>query len=136
MTKPAPPRCDPKIFKQGEPIVLLDGGMHAVEEWVLEVARLSETRIDWHYSGGIAQVLHLGDSQSRERALTVMRKRLKKLNGRVLRWVTTGSKGLYRAGDEDDPLQDVPEGAVAGFMDPITGERVFAVSPDGDEERK
>jgi hypothetical protein len=32
-----------------------------IEKWVLRVRKLSQQRVDWHYVGGRARILCLGD---------------------------------------------------------------------------
>lgn len=126
-TTPAP--CKPEIFKNGSPVAFVDGSSAPVEKWVQEVARQAEARVDWHYSGGVAQILCLGDVVSRSRVLVVMKKLEDQLDGRVMRYLNQGEKGLYRRGDEDNPLQQVPEDAIGGFLNPLTGEQDFITRP-------
>jgi len=64
---PTPPDCDPEIFKHGQPVLAMVGSSNAIERWVKAVAEKANARVDWHYSGGIAQVLHLGNKESRRR---------------------------------------------------------------------
>lgn len=82
---PTPPPCDDEIFKNGETVVILDGSSNAVERWVQSVAKQANARVDWHYFGGRANVLHLGDADSRQRVLATIRELEPKLEGRVLR---------------------------------------------------
>lgn len=56
-----PDKCDQEVFDRGHSICILDGCRDRIEEWVQAVARESGQRVDWHYSGGIADVLYLGD---------------------------------------------------------------------------
>jgi hypothetical protein len=53
---PSPPPCNDKVFKEGHSAVILDGCSHRVEEWVKAVAKESGQAVDWHYSGGRANV--------------------------------------------------------------------------------
>ncbi len=55
--------CDPDIYAKGEGICVLDACMHRAEEWVQSVAKESGQRMDWHYVGGRAVVLFLGDRE-------------------------------------------------------------------------
>lgn len=114
------------------------GSSWQVEEWVREVARRSEAKVDWHYSGGIAQVLHLGDVQSRERVHRIMRKLEKRLDkgGYVMRYVGEGERGMYRDGDENNPLAGVPDSAVAMSMGPLSGRQEwYCVSENSNEQQ-
>lgn len=54
-------RCNSEIFKDGHAICALDACMHRAELWVKTVAAESGQRMDWHYSGGRANVLYIGD---------------------------------------------------------------------------
>lgn len=119
---PAP--CDKEVFKKGKPVALLDGSSNAVENWVREVAKKANVRIDWHYSGGIAQVLHLGDRKSRQRAEETIKSMPVVKNPTVLRCIPADSPGLYRRG-----VTDAPSGAIAGFMG-LTGKQAYIVKKE------
>ena len=61
---PAPERCNSEIFENGTCIGIVAGASALViEAWVQLVAARSGQRIDWHYVGGRARVLALGDVQ-------------------------------------------------------------------------
>jgi len=94
---PTPKPCDQKIFKKGTPIVLIEGASNAVESWVKAVAKKAKAKVDWHYTGGIAQVLYLGNAKDRARideAITVLAPKLK---GLILQRLVPSDPGLYRA---------------------------------------
>lgn len=56
------PPCDSEIFERGTPVMLLHGPRSAlIEEWVKRLAAETQTRTDWHFAGGRAVVLVLGD---------------------------------------------------------------------------
>jgi hypothetical protein len=118
-----PPPCEPSIFTQGEPIAALDARKADAEQWVRLIARRTNAKIDWHYSGGLAQVLHLGDADSRERVVTAMRELKDRLKGKLLQIYGPGQTGLNRAG-----VTQVPEGAIGSWMNPNSGEAVYAVA--------
>src|SRR5271157_6024493 len=65
---PTPKPCDRRIYKDGTPIVLIEGSSNAVEKWVRAVAKKAKAKVDWHYSGGVAQVLYLGNGDHRAHA--------------------------------------------------------------------
>jgi hypothetical protein len=134
--------CDIDIFKNGRPVLLVDTGAQGsaaiFEEWVkrhsdkiikgepaCNAQGLSRV-IDWHYSGGVAQVIvHVAANfdavrsyLANEISVKGLPKDRKREPMRVLRWVT--GAGLYRA----DATPTPPE-SVAAFMDPVTGENVF-----------
>jgi len=118
---PTPPPCNDQIFKNGHPVVLLDAPSNAAEQWVRAVADKANALVDWHYSGGIAQVLHLGDLDSRLRVESAIDELAPALQGTILRRLGFEA-GLYRAG-----VTEAPEGAIAAFMDPVSGEAAFIV---------
>lgn len=62
VTPRTPQPCDPDVFKDGS-LVLVIGGVPSlqIEEWVKLIARMSDQRVDWHFAGGRAQVLAIGD---------------------------------------------------------------------------
>ncbi len=107
---PTPQPCNPEIFKSGTGLCVVDGSSNAVERWVQAVAKKSHAKVDWHYSGGRANVLHLGDADSFQRALNAAHELKGKLNGSIL---SIGGPALYRAGDP------VPKGTIA--VDPDFG---------------
>lgn len=98
-----PDRCDKEVFDHGLGIAALDARAKAAEKWVCAVAELSGQRVDWHYSGGIANVLYLGDYAKVREAIEVL---AGELDGRILRIFPPDAHGLYRAGDE------LPEGVI------------------------
>lgn len=104
------PDCDPKIFKKGKGVCVLDAEDEAAERWVRLVAKKAGAKVDWHYSGGRASVLHLGDNASRQRVLDTIREMEGELDGRIL---SIDGPTPYRAGDK------VPKGTVA--VDPELG---------------
>ncbi|MCX6781894.1 MAG: hypothetical protein NTW66_02145 [Candidatus Magasanikbacteria bacterium] len=113
---PTPSPCNPAIFKKGKGVCVVDGSSNAVERWVRRVAEKAKAKVDWHYSGGRANVLHLGNEASRQRVLKTIEELEHELDGRVL---SIGGPALYRAGDK------VPKGAIA--VDPDLGPIVGAV---------
>lgn len=59
---PDPTACDKEIFHNGTHVFLTDSiSSNRMERWVKEVAKLSEQRVDWHFFGGRANVLAIGD---------------------------------------------------------------------------
>jgi hypothetical protein len=107
---PTPQPCNPDIFKKGQGVCILGGRSNAVERWVQAVAKKANAQVDWHYSGGRANVLHLGDRESYQRVLNAIEELKSELDGQIL---SVGGPALYRAGDE------VPEGTIA--VDPDFG---------------
>lgn len=122
---PTPPPCDQETFQNGQPVAAIDGSSNAVERWVQAVAKKARARVDWHYSGGIAQVLHLGDSESRARVEEAVDALKPTLKGTIMQRYQTGASGMYRKG-----VTETPPGAIAAFMDPLTGEAAYMVDPD------
>jgi len=110
---PTPAPCNPDIFKNGKGVCVVDGSPNAVENWVQSVAKEADAQVDWHYSGGRANILHLGDDESRQRVLSVIDELESELDGTIL---SVGGPALYRAGDA------VPEGTIA--IDPDLGPMV------------
>ncbi len=90
-----PPSCDTEIFQNGEGVCLVDGGRWQVENWVKEIAKKANARVDWHYSGGVANILHLGDDASRQRVLDAINELAPSLEGDIMR---IGGPALPRNG--------------------------------------
>ena len=107
---PNPPPCKPEIFKNGVGLCIVDGSANAIERWVKKIAERANAEVDWHYSGGRANVLHLGDAESYRRALNAIRELKHELKGTIL---SICQPSLYRAGDA------VSEDAIA--VDPSLG---------------
>lgn len=110
---PTPEPCDPAIFENGEGVCVLDARANAAETWVKAVGKKANAKVDWHYSGGLANVLHLGDKESRQRVFNAIHEMEGELKGRIL---SIGGPALYRDGDA------VPEGTIA--VDPDLGPMV------------
>ncbi|TSC83255.1 MAG: hypothetical protein G01um101419_85 [Parcubacteria group bacterium Gr01-1014_19] len=108
---PDPTPCDDEIFRKGTSVAVLSGSSNAIERWVQAVAKKSNARVDWHYSGGRANVLHLGDKKSRKRVFEAINDLQSELKGDILQ---VGGPGLYRAG-----VTPVPDGTIA--VDPDFG---------------
>lgn len=97
--------CDREVFEKGHSVAMLDAWSADAEEWVQAVARESGQRVDWHYSGGVANVLFIGDPA---RVLAAVRSLAPTLRGRIMRtFDVAGEHGPHRAGD------DLPPGVIA-----------------------
>lgn len=96
-------KCDDEVFSQGVPVLLIDGRSAAVERWVAAVAAQATARLDWHYSGGVAQVLHLGDDAARARVEAAIDALADTLDGGILQRLEPGAPGLFRAGVSESP---------------------------------
>lgn len=115
-------RCDDEVFKRGVPLLLADTfrcGAAGFELWVQRVAQESGQRVDWHYSGGVAHVLVLGDHALAKAAAG----RLLPCPARIMQWCEPG-EGIYRHG-----VDAAPPGAVAFYLDPVSGKTAFIVEP-------
>lgn len=127
---------DPEVFKKGRSICTIDACMHRAETWVQSAASASGQKMDWHYTGGIANVLYLGDYN---RVLAAVEKLLPQLEdhmekteehhcrcgavkehsiGRVLSVFRADAHGPYRAGDE------LPDDVIGVVTTDPTGEEI------------
>lgn len=104
---PLPAPCDQEVFTKGRSLCALDARSVPAEAWVQAVARLSNQQVDWHYSGGIAHVLVLGDF---DRAMAAVNALESELEGRIVRRYGKEDAGLYRAG-----VTDAPKGAIGAI---------------------
>ncbi len=60
---PTPAPCDPEIYKSGEVVFVTNTiPSNAMEQWVRAVAKESGQPVDWHFVGGRAVVLALGNT--------------------------------------------------------------------------
>lgn len=103
-----PPPCDAEVFRHGAPLLAADTWTNALvpdgpepratgfEEWVRRIRSASGQRVDWHYSGGRAQVLFLGDREAIVRAIEA-----DPSPAQILCWFGPGEAGLYRKGVSD-----------------------------------
>lgn len=89
----------------------MDAGAEEAEAWVKAVAKTAKAKVDWHYSGGRAQVLHLGNVASRARVEQAIDSLAPILRGTILQRFGTGEVGLYRNGVTPDSAR-VSGGAV------------------------
>jgi hypothetical protein len=104
------PPCDGEVFKHGESLLACDThgcGAMGFEEWVKRIREDSGQRVDWHYSGGIAHVLYIGDPYKVTAAIMKV-----PCPARIMREYKLGEPGLYRNG-----VTVTPEGAIAGYYD-------------------
>lgn len=104
-----PPDCCPLVFKSGKPLLFAStgpvGGAQIFEEWVVKIRQKSGQPVDWHYSGGTAQVLYLGDHE----AVVEAARSIPLPSGiTILRWCAPMDRGLYRAG-----VTPTPDDAIA-----------------------
>lgn len=68
---PDPTPCDPEVFKSGECIFVTHTiPSNAMEGWVAKVRELSGQKVDWHFAGGRALILFIGDEQKVMDAIT------------------------------------------------------------------
>lgn len=59
---PDPTPCNQEVFNKGEVVFMTHSiPSNAMEGWVRKVAKLSGQRVDWHFFGGRARILALGD---------------------------------------------------------------------------
>jgi hypothetical protein len=111
MKKPAPkepPPCDPEIFKKGEGICTFHAKSAVTEPWVVKVREESGQRVDWHYSGGMVNMLYIGDYQKVVAAIEKLYPELEAACKKAgyergpehFRIHGPGAHGLYRQGDE------------------------------------
>lgn len=124
---PDPAPCNPDIFKKGRGVCVIDGSSNAVERWVQSVAKKANAQVDWHYSGGRANVLHLGDDASRQRVLNAINELEGELKGRIL---SVDGPALYRNGVEDPDATGAVVREVDGQLvldDPIAVAVISAV---------
>ena len=124
---PDPAPCNPDIFKKGRGVCVVDGSSNAVERWVQSVAKKANAQVDWHYSGGRANVLHLGDDESRQRVLNAIKELEGELKGRIL---SVDGPALYRNGVEDHDATGVVVREVDGQLvldDPVAVAIISAV---------
>lgn len=82
------PPCDLEVFENGAEVFRTDTiPSNAMARWVRSVAELSGQRVDWHFVGGRARVVALGDLDKVRGAIhqlmpehdRLRRKRLKKM---------------------------------------------------------
>ncbi len=64
-------KCDPKIWKQGQAVLILAGPRSwMIEAWVQKVSELSGLAMDWSYFGGRAVVRTLAAVDAAVKALS------------------------------------------------------------------
>jgi hypothetical protein len=74
-----PQSCDKEIFKNGSTVFCIgDWDTNEIENWVQEVATRSGQKVDWHYAGGRANILGLGDIEKIRQTIKEMLPELNK----------------------------------------------------------
>lgn len=72
---PDPKPCNAKIFKKGRHIFTTHSiPSNAMEKWVQNVAQEANVPVDWHFAGGRACVLALGNKEEIQRAKDAVKK--------------------------------------------------------------
>jgi hypothetical protein len=101
--------CDPAIFSNGKPIIILEGKQTETELLISTVSAMTKIQVDWHYSGGRAQVLYLG-GQTEHQLLTSFFER-NKLNQILFhtKFTDTLSKDLFNLCFEDSKVYKIDE---------------------------
>ena len=120
-----PPPCNQEVFSKGKSLLAADtSGCRAVgfEPWVQEVAKKSGQPVDWHYSGGVAHVLYLGD---REKVIEAAKSIPCPAN--IMRWFEETDPGLYRKG-----VTPTPEGAIGAYYEGGRGSTYIVQEDDGE----
>jgi len=117
--------CDPDVFREGKPLLAADTSdpncrADGFEAWVKDLATRSGQRIDWHYSGGVAQVLYLGDRSAIDAAITDN----PPCPARIMRFFRGNDPGLRRR-----DVTEAPRGAIAGWHEGGSGS-TYAIDPE------
>jgi hypothetical protein len=82
---PTPPPCDPEVFRFGELMLITDTvPSNAMEQWVRKVAERSGQRVDWHFAGGRACVVALGDLRAVCAAIEELKPELDQVRERAI----------------------------------------------------
>lgn len=89
--RPTPATYSPEILRDGEHVLTADARSNAMERWVLAVAAAADAQLDWYYSGGRAQLLHLGDMESRIRVEAVITELQDSLDGHIMERIPIGA---------------------------------------------
>lgn len=67
-------KCDKEVYENGSQIFLTHSiPAKKIEKWIKAVAKESGQKVDWHYVGGRAVILALGDLKKVYSALTNLR---------------------------------------------------------------
>jgi hypothetical protein len=67
---PDPTPCNMKVFNEGELMMVTHTiGSNSIEGWVKKIAKKSGQPVDWHFAGGRARILALGDLDKVNKAL-------------------------------------------------------------------
>lgn len=83
---PDPTPCAPDIFQNGHNVFMTHTiPSNAMERWVQKVAKLSGQPVDWHFCGGRAVVLALGDLDKVQEAITALKPEHDKLYAKALK---------------------------------------------------
>lgn len=83
MKKPLP-RCSQDLYLHGEHIMTIaDVPSEKIEEWVVKVRKESKQKVDWHFVGGRACVLYLGN---KGRVVQAIHNHLEELTAMTTYW--------------------------------------------------
>jgi len=56
-----PTPCDSYIYNNGNEICFVTGRSFVIENWIVQIRKLSGQQVDWHYVGGRGRILYIGD---------------------------------------------------------------------------
>lgn len=124
---PTPAPCEKTVFTDGIAVILLSGSSNMIEKCVKSIAKKAQAVVDWHYSGGIANVHHLGDQENRIRVEITIDELSSKFPGQILKRYPVEARkaaGLYREG------QPLPEGTVGVYAEPPERDQVYLIVPE------
>ena len=96
---------NPDVYKHGEPVLVITGNPDVIETWVQEIAKSAGAKVDWHYSQGFAQVLHLGDEESWVKVQRAIVELEPLFPGTIVKKYERHERGLPRLGIDDAPIQ-------------------------------
>ncbi len=101
-----PPPCDLEIFSKGEQVFVGDTiPSNDMEGWVKQVAQVSGQPVDWHYIGGYAEVLALGDIERVRTAIRKLMPEYYRLWMAAIKRIKTSLSRLYRLRAEGEKLR-------------------------------
>jgi hypothetical protein len=66
--------CDDEVFKNGEHVFLTHSlSSEVIEGWVKAIAKDCGQKVDWHWAGGRASILTLGDPKKTRASIKKLR---------------------------------------------------------------
>jgi hypothetical protein len=79
--------CDPEVHEKGSIVATVDALYSNIIPWLESIKEQTGATLDFHWRDGCAQILHLGDEESRMRVGAAIRESRDAFKGKIVNHV-------------------------------------------------